>query len=90
MAKDRDPNRGKRQLKADFSSEEALQRFKDFCDEFGLSYSQLLEAFAEYGMAAVMNDRFDIYKYLVRSKLPWLRKYDIDIAALKKDLGRDE
>ena len=88
MAEKRDSNRGKRQLKADFSSEEALQRFKDFCDENGLSYSHLLEAGAEYIIAGILSGDIDLRQYLLRSKLPWLRTYDIDLDKLREDLDK--
>lgn len=88
MAKKRDPGRGKRQLKTDFSSEEALQRFKDFCDENGLSYSHLMEAGAEYIIAAILSGDIDLTEYLLRSKLPWLRTYDIDLDKLREDLRK--
>ena len=72
-------DRGKRQLKVDFSSEEALQRFKDKADKWNVSYSQLMELLAEYGMVAITNGDLDLSGYLTKSKLPWLRQWDIDI-----------
>lgn len=77
--KKRQAERIKRQLKVDFSSEEALQSFKDKADEWGVSYSQLIELLTEYGTDAIINGDLNLSDYLIESKLPWLRERDIDV-----------
>lgn len=77
--KKRREERQKRQIKVDFSSEEALQNFKEKADEWGVSYSQLMELLAEYGTDAILNGDLNLSEFLTESKLPWLRDWDIDV-----------
>lgn len=87
MAK-RDPNRTKRQLKIDFSSEAAKKRFQDMADEWGVSYSQLAELLLEFGTDRILYGDLNLGDYLRKSKLPWIRTYDIDIDKFRQDIKK--
>ncbi len=71
-------DRGKRQLKVDFSSEEIKGKLKDLADELGISYSHLVEFFVRTGIRGLEDGKSGLMKVLKKSKLPWLRDYDID------------
>jgi hypothetical protein len=86
---ERDSKRVQRQLKVDFDSIEDLQDFKDLADELGVSYSQLARLFIEHGKADTRDGKLDLARYLIASKLPWLRDKDIDIDKFKEDRSNE-
>ena len=80
--KARDAARLTRQLKIDFDSQEDMEQFKAWADEIGVSYSQLARFCILTAQRESELGRLDVQNYLIESKLPWIRPFDIDFEKL--------